>query len=100
MKDYKNLVKEVLEKHPATQDDDFKLYARVCWILSEDKKNMGFYEALYHHEKYNLPSYESVTRARRKIQEEREDLRGKKRKRRKELAEEYRQEYTPWRDLL
>lgn len=101
MKDYKRIVESVLERYPETQDDDFKLYSRVCWLVCGEKvRNVRLIGGLYHHEQFGLPSYESVTRARRKIQEEREDLRGTIRKRRKELEEEYRQEYTPWKDSL
>jgi hypothetical protein len=58
-------------------------------------KEVGFYEAVYNHQKYGLPSYESVTRARRKVQENEPALRGKTRKKRKELEEEYRDWYSP-----
>jgi hypothetical protein len=48
---------------------------------------------MYKHNEYNLPSYESVTRARRKVQETEPSLQGTKRKRRMELEEECRQYY-------
>lgn len=94
MKDFYKIVESVLTRHPETRDDDFKLYARVCWMLDNPNGDLGFYEGLYHHEKYNLPSYESITRNRRKVQEDREDLRGQKRNNRKRMQEEYRRNYS------
>jgi len=96
MKDYYKIVRSVLERHPETRDDDFKLYARVCWLICGTKEIPSFYEGLYHHDRYDLPSYESVTRARRKVQETEESLRGNRRKSRKHMQEEYRRHYSKY----
>lgn len=100
MKDYYELVKSIMEKYPDTRDDDMRLYAIVVHQRTRLKPNTAFYEAMYNHSRYDIPSYESVTRARRKVQEQEESLRGKKYNDRKKRQEEYRQEYTPWRDSL
>jgi len=100
MKDYYELVKGIMEKYPDTRDDDMRLYAIVVHQKTHLKPSVAFYEAMYKHSRYGLPSYESVTRARRKVQEQEEALRGKKYNDRKKRQEEYRQEYTPWRDSL
>lgn len=95
MKDYYWKVKQILEERPETQDDDMKLYAIMVHRTVHINSKVGFYEAMYNHHKYNLPSYESVTRARRKVQECEPHLRGKRRNRRMELEEEYRDWYSP-----
>lgn len=100
MKDYYELVKSIMEKYPDTRDDDMRLYAIVVHQRTHLKPSVPFYEAMYNHSRYDLPSYESVTRARRKVQEQIESLRGKKYNDRKKRQEEYRQEYTPWKDSL
>lgn len=97
MRDLYDKVKEILEQRVETRDDDMKLYAYFVYKNVGDKvtSSTGFYHALYNHAAYNLPSYESVTRARRKVQELEPSLCGKKRQRRMELEEEYRQAYSP-----
>lgn len=93
MKDYYEKVKAILTERPETRDDDMKLYAIFVHKTVRISSSVGFYEALYNHSKYNLPSYESVTRARRKVQEENPNLQGEKRTKRLEMEEEYRQYY-------
>lgn len=100
MKDYYELVKSIMVQYPDTRDDDMRLYAIVVHQKTHLKPSVAFYEAMYNHVRYDMPSYESVTRARRKVQEKEEALRGKKYNERKKLQEEYRQEYTPWKDSL
>jgi len=95
MRDYYAKVKEILERWPETQDDDMKLYSIFVHKETGMNSKIGFYEAMYNHQKYGLPSYESVTRARRKVQENEPSLQGKTRKRRKEMEEEYRDWYSP-----
>ena len=98
MKDHYEFVKSILEHYPETRDDDMKLYARACWL--DDNCNAmstdGFYKVLYFHDKYKLPNYESITRARRKVQQNEEHLRGKRYKNRKNEERKYRDHYSPW----
>lgn len=96
MKDYYELVKSVMERYPDTRDDDMKLYAIIVHKKTGMSSQVGFYEAMYNHSRYGLPSYESVTRARRKVQEKEESLRGKKYSERKKRQEEYRRECSIW----
>ena len=93
MKDYYDLVKDIMSKYPDTRDDDMRLYAIVVHQRTRLKPSVPFYEAMYNHTRYDLPSYESVTRARRKVQEQEEALRGKKYNDRKKRQEEYRDYY-------
>lgn len=93
MKDYYNAVKAALQKYPDARDDDMKLYARIVYLETGLSPVVGFYEATFNHDKYDLPSYESVTRARRKVQEQEPTLRGKKYGKRQEREAEYRDYY-------
>lgn len=100
MRDYYNLVKDILEDHPDTRDDDMKLYAWACYELREETgaecrltKETSFVDALYYHKKYGLPSYESISRARRKVQEQIPNLAGNRRAKKKK-EDEYRTYYA------
>lgn len=93
-----DMVLSVLQHFPETRDDDFLLYGYVCHNMMKGTKfpnvwNMTFGYICQNHLQLELPSYESVTRMRRNIQETEEDLRGNYYRRRKEKAEEYREEY-------
>lgn len=94
MKDYYDFVKSLLEKYPDTRDDDMKLYATACWKLKIP--DAGFYSVTYHHKDYKLPNYESLTRARRKVQQNEEHLRGSRYKNRQNEERKYREQYSPW----
>lgn len=100
MKDYYGLVKNIMTKYPDTRDDDMRLYAIVVHQKTKLKPDVTFYEAMYNHARYNIPSYESVTRARRKVQEQEESLRGEKYNKRQKLKEEYRDYYQRGEDFV
>lgn len=92
------MVHSVLSNFPETRDDDFLLYGYVCHNMMKGTThsnvwNMTFGYICSNHLQMELPSYESVTRMRRKIQEGDSELRGTGYHRRKERAEEYRTEY-------
>lgn len=91
--DNKELVKHILEKFPEARDSDFRLYGFVCSMVCPDVLNKPFRYCLWNHAKLDMPSYESVTRARRKIQEVYPHLRGKNYKARQERALDYHNEY-------
>ena len=93
MDNYYHSVKKILLENPATRDDDMLLYASFCATFNLVSPDANFYEVMSTAKKNGLPSYESVTRARRKVQEMEPYLGGKHRKERKEEAEEYRQFY-------
>lgn len=92
--DTAKIVKELLEKEPELRDNDNRLIANV-WALQMKKPSLakmcavdlmrmiagGFFKAP-----------ESITRCRRKIQEECEELRGKRYKERKQLEQVANQE--------
>ena len=79
-------VKRLLQKHPHLRDSDEKLMATV-WFkhIGENKK---------------LPSYESISRCRRKLQEEDPNLRGKEYNLRHKRTEEIKEEVKAMEDLI
>ncbi len=94
--EYYETIKNVLTDHPETRDDDMKLYAIVVHYRTGMSSTIGFYSALWNHDAYHLPSYDSVTRIRRKVQQEHEELRGEKYKDRKKEELNYRAKYSPY----
>ena len=95
MKDNYEFVKSILMRFPETRDDDMKLFARACWLKDKPvPTSVNLYHAFFDHDKYDLPSYESITRARRKVQEKEQALRGRRYKQRKEAEKEYRNHYS------
>ena len=91
--DMYELVKKIMTEHPVTRDDDFKLYAWICYSVVPECMKYTYQHALWNHKEIGLPSYESVTRARRKVQEQVPELRGKSYAKRHEKQEEYRDFY-------
>lgn len=71
-------VKAVLTEYPDARDDDFILINRVYQKLKFDAGSTYFDELMTGHKKYHLPSFESITRARRKLQAEYPELRATK----------------------
>lgn len=94
MKNYYDQVKEIMTQHPVTQDDDMKLYAQFLFQNKYVARDENFYDVLISSKKRNLPSYESITRARRKVQEQEPTLRGKRYVERQKKEEEYHDYYS------
>lgn len=65
----KSVVARVLEKHEEARKDDFVLFALVCDEMGVPC-NFDMRTMLHEHKLFGLPSWESVSRARRKIQAE------------------------------
>lgn len=65
----KNIVSRVLEKHEEAKKDDFILFSYVLDEIGVPT-NFDMRTMLHNHKIFGLPSFESVTRARRKIQAE------------------------------
>ena len=85
----KELVINILEKCPPSRDSDDRLYVEVCKAKNKDLLNCSFEDFMLHRKQYDVPSYDSVGRARRKAQEEREDLVGTVKNLRKSQEQEY-----------
>ena len=71
----KELVKQVLEENERARNSDNELYILVCNKINPHVLYMPFCDVLRQLEEHSLPPFESVRRARQKIQAERPDLR-------------------------
>jgi len=88
-------VKHILEMDSEARDDDFILYLDVCkrytdvpvWAVS-------FEEAMINRKEYGLPSYEAITRARRRVQQKYPELRGNRYEKRMERQADFLDEYA------
>ena len=69
----KNIVLRVLEKNTEARKDDFVLFSLVCDEMGVPS-NFDLRTMLNNHRLFGLPSWESVSRARRKIQAEQPEL--------------------------
>ena len=75
-----NELKKILEKEPLARKDDMYLYYIYCTkygVLNSKAFVQLFYNKNFRKE-YNIPVFESVSRARRKLQQEYEYLRPEK----------------------
>lgn len=93
-------VKKILEIDYQARVDDMHLYAFYAWEMLEragEKVGSGWLEKVFSNERYRylfgIAPYESVSRARRKLQEVNEDLRPSEEtiRARKEKIKEYKQ---------
>lgn len=73
-----DVVKEVLTEVPETRDDDFLLVTHVYYKLDPEIVGIPFNVVMLGHKELNLPYFESISRARRKLQAEYEELRPSK----------------------
>ena len=79
LKQLKDIVIETLKQGETFRENDDELYFAVCVKVNSrisDRllTNMTVGEFFGNRKKYGLPTYESVSRCRRKVQEERPDL--------------------------
>jgi hypothetical protein len=82
-------VKKMLQGNPRLRDSDEKLMANMWYVfIGEDiVMNLTAINLLQKLSDGDLPSYESISRCRRKIQEEKPELRGEKWKERHDAEE-------------
>lgn len=65
------IVKEVLEQYEDSRNDNFVLIYRVYKEINEELVLRElFFEVMMNHKEYGLPSFEGITRARRKLMNE------------------------------
>lgn len=77
MDDMKTLsarVKGILERHPQTRNSDDLLYLKVAETYDSDVLYRPFWEVMTRMAEIPIPHYESVSRARRKMQEQHPEL--------------------------
>ncbi len=68
------LVKQALKRDEACRNDDFKLIKAVIMQIAPEVLDYPMGNVLEYHKDYGIPSFETVTRARRMIQSEDETL--------------------------
>jgi hypothetical protein len=94
LKDVKSIVEELLIKNPKTRDSDNLLVATYYFYEEGGKdflQNQTAYDFLKKMSDGKLTSFESISRARRKIQEQNPLLRGNNYKERKENSDDIRE---------
>lgn len=69
LKTVEGKVKAILQKSEDARNDDMVLYLALCNLYLEDAGNMPLAQILTNHKELGLPSFESVGRTRRKLQE-------------------------------
>ena len=74
IKNTEDYVLDALERNLKARQDDFILYGAVLKRLGIDLRNTSVYDLLANAKQWKLPSFETVTRCRRHIQELRQDL--------------------------
>lgn len=63
-----DIVREILEDCPQTRNSDNFLYLMVCERISPELIKKPFYVVLSNLKEWNLPGFETVRRARQKLQ--------------------------------
>ena len=76
LKTVEGKVKAILQKNEDARNDDMVLYLALCNFYLEDAGNMPLAQILTNHKELGLPSFESVGRTRRKLQEKYPELIG------------------------
>lgn len=101
LKNLESMVLKILQRYEATRSDDFVLIYAVYREIAIHKEicfNMpltdSFCDMMMNHKKYGFPSFESVTRTRRKIFETHPELKPKKITKERKKAEEEYKEYS------
>jgi len=94
MKDITTIVEQVLRDHEDARDSDFRAIGWVIKITRPDLMPMSFSAVLWNHKALGLPSFESITRARRKLQHDKPELRGKVYEKRLAKQTEYIEKYA------
>jgi len=68
-------VRNILTLHPYTRNSDDALYLEICLQANAIACNMSFKDVMAHRKDFGLPKFESVRRARQKMQSQYEELR-------------------------
>ena len=92
MKNMLNKVVNLLAKHPSLRDSDDRLTATIWYQNVKNVKNIDAMTLLHKFAEGKLPSYESISRCRRKVQEEKPELRGLKWEKRHNRQKKVKQE--------
>jgi hypothetical protein len=68
LKTTQKMVRTVLEKDKEARNDDMLLYLQVCKVCLKDAETMSLAEVMTRYKHYGFPHFESVRRARQKLQ--------------------------------
>lgn len=68
LKTIENKVKTILKKNEDARNDDMVLYLALCNLCLKDAGAIPLAEIMTQHRSLGLPSFESVSRTRRKLQ--------------------------------
>ena len=104
MKQHLELVENLLENNPELRDSDLRLVANIWWMTLNTVLRHKFqgYELdefkilLDIYAKGDLPNEQSIRRIRRKLQEEKPELRGKIYELRHQKEAEYKEDISSW----
>lgn len=69
------IVKHCMERDETCRNDDFKLIKAVIMQINPEALDFPLGNVLHYHKEYGIPSFETITRARRLVQAECEMLR-------------------------
>jgi len=94
IKKYESIVLSILMDREDARDNDYALYYYVLSDRNIDLKRISAYDFLLRMSKGTLPPFLSITRARRKIQEEYPEVRGELWEKRHKRAEAVKNEMT------
>lgn len=96
-----SMVLKILQRYEATRSDDFvliytvyreiEIHNEICFDMTLTD---SFSDMMLNHKRYGFPSFESVTRTRRKIFETHPELKPKKITKERKKAEEEYKEYS------
>ncbi len=76
LKTIEKKVRAILEKNEDARNDDMVLYLALCNVCLKDAGAMPLAEIMTQHKYLGLPSFESVSRTRRKLQAKHPELAG------------------------
>ena len=76
LKTIENKVKMILKKNEDARNDDMVLYLALCNLCLKDAGAIPLAEIMTQHKSLGLPSLESVSRTRRKLQARHPELAG------------------------
>ena len=101
LKNLESMVLKIMQRYEETRSDDFVLIYVVYREIAFSKEIVfniqitdSFSDMMLNHKKYGFPSFESVTRTRRKIFETHPELKPKKITKERKKAEEEYKEYS------
>ncbi len=93
LKNVESRVKVLLEKYPETRNNDFQLSSKYYWFFMNFDFTKPFFNVLENEKELDLTPFESITRARRKLQEKHKELQAVKevKEKRKEREKEFKE---------